>query len=202
MILNYKILKHTRKGLLETPDTQILELDSEIMLSFLLPDAGEYLAVFVGADGREKPVRVKEGMARLPPEMRKPQLIAVSVWALKDGKPSGRWICQAFRIIDLAETGKRVFQVVEEYPELPEIVKGLLHTVEEIKAENSRLAAENDSLRAQLAEKQESIRAAISQDVAGLVAYKALNTAELKKLADAINAINEEIKNIKSEFSL
>ena len=203
MVIKYKLIPN--KGIKETPDTVILDIDSQIELSFSLASGKELtdtIAVFIGQDGKEHKQRLKDGKCEMPKSLLKPQLVQLYLIELKDGKISNKWNCQPFKIINLSEIGKMMFQVVEDYPAIPQDVKDLQVLCGGLIERLDKVEAENLSLRQQLERKQEDIRAEISKDVAGLMDYKRLNIIELKKIMEGHNSLSEEVSKIKSEFSL
>jgi len=202
MTISYKLLPHSTRGILLTRDTPLLDTDSGFLLSFDLPEPGEYVAVLIGQDGREHTLRIGEDPVPLPSYLVKPQLVQVSVLQVKDSKPVKRWICPAFRLVSLAAMGKLMYQVVEDYPGLPKQVNELEEMYNAMQGQLNALADENETLRTENAKRREELREEVSADIAGLVKYKELNTAELKKIMDALNETNKEIASIKSEFSL
>lgn len=195
MTLHYKLLPHTSRGILHTQDTPLLDIDSGFLLSFDLPEPGEYVAVLTAQDGREHTLRIGAAPIPVPSHLVKPQLIAVTVLQIKDAKPFKRWICPAIRFASLAAQNKLTIQAVED-------TAGLRDEVNALTLEMDGLKGANDALRTELAKKREDLRAEMSADVAGLMDYKKAVALELAKLVEAINCTNKEIAAIKSEFSL
>lgn len=206
MIIKYKLMTATHKGIKESTDTAILDIDSQIELSFYLSSGkelgAEVIAVFVGQDSKEHKTRIVGGKCELPKQLIKPQLIMLTVIEIKDGKILHRWVCQAFKIINLSEVGKYLFQVVEDYPTLPQDVRELQTLCNSLVERLDKLEAENLWLRQQLEQKQEDIRANISKDVQGLIDYKKLNNEAIEKIMNAINETNKTIVALKEELSL
>jgi len=195
MTLHYKLLPHASRGILQTQETPLLDIDSGFLLSFTLPGAGEYVAILTGQDEREHTLRIGAAPIPIPAHLVKPQLIAVTVLQIKDSKPFKRWICPAIRFASLAAQSKLTIQAVED-------AAGLRDEVNALTLEMDKLKGENGVLRTELAKKREDLRAEISADVAGLMDYKKAVALELAKLVEAINSTNKEIAAIKSEFSL
>lgn len=201
MIIQYE-LKRVSMGVI-TSDPQTVT-GRDVTLSFSLPTeaAGEYFAVIIGQDGKDCKIRLNNLQCALPNKFIKTQSLRIEVLQVVDERIVKRWTCQPFRLSLIDDLLKATYEAAPDYNALQELYAALVERVDKQGEELAALSAENETLRQEVSKQKGELKTEISTDIVGLLRYKELNTNELKKIVNAVNALTDELNNLKSELNI
>jgi len=204
--MRYELIDNSDVGVIIDPTPILRDIKDTFAVSFVLPDAGVYVALFRDEDGVEYRVTIADGAAKIPKQLlTKEQRIGLTVCEIYDDKILRSWVCQTLKVGTFLSLRKTQWQITagtddkELYARLAEIERANAKERAEYKAllaAFDTLQAEYDSHKAATAEAEEERTAQLSELIKALASVKTANETLAAKYNEAIETINSHSERI------
>ena len=204
--MRYELIDNSDVGVIIDPTPILRDITDTFAVSFVLPDAGVYVALFRDEDGVEYRVTIADGAAKIPKQLlTKEQRIGLTVCEIYDDKILRSWVCQTLKVGTFLSLRKTQWQITagtddkELYARLAEIERANAKERAEYKAllaAFDTLQAEYDSYKAATAEAEEERTAQLSELIKALASVKTANETLAAKYNEAIETINSHSERI------
>ena len=204
--MRYELIDNSDVGVIIDPTPILRDIKDTFAVSFVLPDAGVYVALFRDEDGVEYRVTIADGAAKIPKQLlTKEQRIGLTVCEIYDDKILRSWVCQTLKVGTFLSLRKTQWQITagtddkELYARLAEIERANAKERAEYKAllaAFDTLQAEYDSYKAATAEAEEERTAQLSELIKALSSVKTANETLAAKYNEAIETINSHSERI------
>ena len=204
--MRYELIDNSDVGVIIDPTPILRDIKDTFAVSFVLPDAGVYVALFRDEDGVEYRVTIADGAAKIPKQLlTKEQRIGLTVCEIYDDKILRSWVCQTLKVGTFLSLRKTQWQITagtddkELYARLAEIERANEKERAEYKAllaAFDTLQAEYDSYKAATAEAEEERTAQLSELIKALASVKTANETLAAKYNEAIETINSHSERI------
>ena len=204
--MRYELIDNSDVGVIIDPTPILRDIKDTFAVSFVLPDAGAYVALFRDEDGVEYRVTLADGAAKIPKQLlTKEQRIGLTVCEIYDDKILRSWVCQTLKVGTFLSLRKTQWQITagtddkELYARLAEIERANAKERAEYKAllaAFDTLQAEYDSYKAVTAEAEEERAAQLSELIKALASVKTANETLAVKYNEAIETINSHSERI------
>ena len=204
--MRYELIDNSDVGVIIDPTPILRDIKDTFGVSFVLPDAGVYVALFRDEDGVEYRVTIADGAAKIPKQLlTKEQRIGLTVCEIYDDKILRSWVCQTLKVGTFLSLRKTQWQITagtddkELYARLAEIERANAKERAEYKAllaAFDTLQAEYDSYKAATAEAEEERTAQLSELIKALASVKTANETLAAKYNEAIETINSHSERI------
>ena len=204
--MRYELIDNSDVGVIIDPTPILRDIKDTFAVSFVLPDAGVYVALFRDEDGVEYRVTIADGAAKIPKQLlTKEQRIGLTVCEIYDDKILRSWVCQTLKVGTFLSLRKTQWQITagtddkELYARLAEIERANAKERAEYKAllaAFDTLQAEYDSYKAATAEAEEERTAQLSELIKALASVKTANETLAAKYNEAIETINSHTERI------
>ena len=204
--MRYELIDNSDVGVIIDPTPRLRDIKDTFAVSFVLPDAGVYVALFRDEDGVEYRVTIADGAAKIPKQLlTKEQRIGLTVCEIYDDKILRSWVCQTLKVGTFLSLRKTQWQITagtddkELYARLAEIERANAKERAEYKAllaAFDTLQAEYDSYKAATAEAEEERTAQLSELIKALASVKTANETLAAKYNEAIETINSHSERI------
>ena len=204
--MRYELIDNSDVGVIIDPTPILRDIKDTFAVSFVLPDAGVYVALFRDEDGVEYRVTIADGAAKIPKQLlTKEQRIGLTVCEIYDDKILRSWVCQTLKVGTFLSLRKTQWQITagtddkELYARLAEIERANAKERAEYKAllaAFDTLQAEYDSYKAATAEAEEERTAQLSELTKALASVKTANETLAAKYNEAIETINSHSERI------
>ena len=204
--MRYELIDNSDVGVIIDPTPILRDIKDTFAVSFVLPDAGVYVALFRDEDGVEYRVTIADGAAKIPKQLlTKEQRIGLTVCEIYDDKILRSWVCQTLKVGTFLSLRKTQWQITagtddkELYARLAEIERANAKERAEYKAllaAFDTLQAEYDSYKAATAEAEEERTAQVSGLTKALASVKTANETLAAKYNEAIETINSHSERI------
>lgn len=204
--MRYELIDNSDVGVIIDPTPILRDIKDTFAVSFVLPDAGVYIALFRDEDGVEYRVTIADGAAKIPKQLlTKEQRIGLTVCEIYDDKILRSWVCQTLKVGTFLSLRKTQWQITagtddkELYARLAEIERANAKERAEYKAllaAFDTLQAEYDSYKAATAEAEEERTAQLSELIKALASVKMANETLAAKYNEAIQTINNHSERI------
>ena len=204
--MRYELIDNSDVGVIIDPTPILRDIKDTFAVSFVLPDAGVYVALFRDEDGVEYRVTIADGAAKIPKQLlTKEQRIGLTVCEIYDDKILRSWVCQTLKVGTFLSLRKTQWQITagmddkELYARLAEIERANAKERAEYKAllaAFDTLQAEYDSYKAATAEAEEERTAQLSELIKALASVKTANETLAAKYNEAIETINSHSERI------
>lgn len=204
--MRYELIDNSDVGVIIDPTPILRDIKDTFAVSFVLPDAGVYVALFRDEDGVEYRVTIADGAAKIPKQLlTKEQRIGLTVCEIYDDKILRSWVCQTLKVGTFLSLRKTQWQITagtddkELYARLAEIERANAKERAEYKAllaAFDTLQAEYDSYKAATAEAEEERTAQLSELIKALTSVKTANETLAAKYNEAIETINSHSERI------
>lgn len=204
--MRYELIDNSDVGVIIDPTPILRDIKDTFAVSFVLPDAGVYIALFRDEDGVEYRVTIADGAAKIPKQLlTKEQRIGLTVCEIYDDKILRSWVCQTLKVGTFLSLRKTQWQITagtddkELYARLAEIERANAKERAEYKAllaAFDTLQAEYDSYKAATAEAEEERTAQLSELIKALASVKTANETLAAKYNEAIETINSHSERI------
>ena len=204
--MRYELIVISDVGVIIDATPILRDIKDTFAVSFVLPDAGVYVALFRDEDGVEYRVTIADGAAKIPKQLlTKEQRIGLTVCEIYDDKILRSWVCQTLKVGTFLSLRKTQWQITagtddkELYARLAEIERANAKERAEYKAllaAFDTLQAEYDSYKAATAEAEEERTAQLSELIKALASVKTANETLAAKYNEAIETINSHSERI------
>lgn len=188
--MRYELLKDSCEGVLIDSTPILRDIADTFEVSFLLPDAGSYIALFKGEDDIEHKALIKNGTVKIPkPLLNKEQLVRLTVCKIDGDKIVRAWECWSLRIGAFLHMRQRQWQVAAAE-------KDIIARLAELERESSTLKASTASTANKTAELVTKLRQDINSQTAALASLKTDNGKMATAYNSAIEVINDLSKRV------
>ncbi len=188
--MRYELLKDSCEGVLIDSTPILRDIADTFEVSFLLPDAGSYIALFKGEDDIEHKALIKNGAVKIPkPLLNKEQLVCLTVCKIDGDKIVRAWECWSLRIGAFLHMRQRQWQVAAAE-------KDILARLAELTRENATLKATASRVKNETAEQVSKLRKEIISQTAALASLKTDNGKMATAYNSAIEVINDLSKRV------
>ena len=204
--MRYELIDNSDVGVIIDPTPILRDIKDTFAVSFVLPDAGVYIALFRDEDGVEYRVAIADGAAKIPKQLlTKEQRIGLTVCEIYDDKILRSWVCQTLKVGTFLSLRKTQWQITagtddkELYARLAEIERANAKERAEYKAllaAFDTLQAEYDGYKAATAKAEEERAAQLSELIKALASVKTANETLAAKYNEAIQTINNHSERI------
>ena len=204
--MRYELIANSDVGVIIDPTPILRDIKDTFAVSFVLPDAGVYIALFRDEDGVEYRVTIADGAAKIPKQLlTKEQRIGLTVCEIYDDKILRSWVCQTLKVGTFLSLRKTQWQITagtddkELYARLAEIERANAKERAEYKAllaAFDTLQAEYDGYKAATAKAEEERAAQLSELIKALASVKTANETLAAKYNEAIQTINNHSERI------
>ncbi|MCX4313973.1 MAG: hypothetical protein OSJ83_09010 [Clostridia bacterium] len=204
--MRYELIANSDVGVIIDPTPILRDIKDTFAVSFVLPDAGVYIALFRDEDGVEYRVAIADGAAKIPKQLlTKEQRIGLTVCEIYDDKILRSWVCQTLKVGTFLSLRKTQWQITagtddkELYARLAEIERANAKERAEYKAllaAFDTLQAEYDGYKAATAKAEEERAAQLSELIKALASVKTANETLAAKYNEAIQTINNHSERI------
>ena len=204
--MRYELIDNSDVGVIIDPTPILRDIKDTFAVSFVLPDAGVYIALFRDEDGVEYRVALADGAAKIPKQLlTKEQRIGLTVCEIYDDKILRSWVCQTLKVGTFLSLRKTQWQITagtddkELYARLAEIERANAKERAEYKAllaAFDTLQAEYDGYKAATAKAEEERAAQLSELIKALASVKTANETLAAKYNEAIQTINNHSERI------
>ena len=204
--MRYELIDNSDVGVIIDPTPILRDIKDTFAMSFVLPDAGAYVALFRDEDGVEYRVTIADGAAKIPKQLlTKEQRIGLTVCEIYDDKILRSWVCQTLKVGTFLSLRKTQWQITvgtddkELYARLAEIERANAKERAEYKAllaAFDTLQAEYDGYKAATAKAEEERAAQLSELIKALASVKTANETLAAKYNEAIQTINNHSERI------
>ncbi len=204
--MRYELIDNSDVGVIIDPTPILRDIKDTFAMSFVLPDAGAYVALFRDEDGVEYRVTIADGAAKIPKQLlTKEQRIGLTVCEIYDDKILRSWVCQTLKVGTFLSLRKTQWQITagtddkELYARLAEIERANAKERAEYKAllaAFDTLQAEYDGYKAATAKAEEERAAQLSELIKALASVKTVNETLAAKYNEAIQTINNHSERI------
>lgn len=204
--MRYELIDNSDVGVIIDPTPILRDIKDTFAVSFVLPDAGAYVALFRDEDGVEYRVTIADGAAKIPKQLlTKEQRIGLTVCEIYDDKILRSWVCQTLKVGTFLSLRKTQWQITagtddkELYARLAEIERANAKERAEYKAllaAFDTLQAEYDGYKAATAKAEEERAAQLSELIKALASVKTANETLAAKYNEAIQTINNHSERI------
>lgn len=211
--MRYELIDNSDVGVIIDPTPILRDIKDTFAMSFVLPDAGAYVALFRDEDGVEYRVTIADGAAKIPKQLlTKEQRIGLTVCEIYDDKILRSWVCQTLKVGTFLSLRKTQWQITagtddkELYARLAEIeranakeraeYKALLAAFDTLQAEFSRHKASAEQAAQEYAERQNEL-------IKALASVKSANetlAAEYNKAIGVINDLSERVNALEKHY--
>lgn len=206
--MRYELIDKSDVGVIIDPTPILRDIKDTFAVSFVLPDAGAYVALFRDEDGVEYRVTIADGAAKVPKQLlTKEQHVGLTICKIYDDKILHSWVCQTLKVGTFLSLRKTQWQITagtddkELYARLAEIERANAKERAEYKAllaAFDTLQAEFDSYKAATAKAEEERVARLSELIKALASAQAANEALAAKYNEAIITINSNTERIEA----
>ena len=204
--MQYELIHNSDVGVITDPTPILRDIKDTFMVSFVLPEAGAYVALFRDESGVEYRVTIKDGAAKVPKQLlTKEQRIGLTVCQIYDDTILHSWVCATLKVGTFLSLRQTQWQITagmddkELYARLAEIERANAKQRAEYKAllaAFDTLQAEYDSYKAATAEAEEERTAQLSELIKALASVKTANETLAAKYNEAIETINSHSERI------
>ena len=204
--MRYELIDNSDVGVIIDPTPILRDIKDTFAMSFVVPDAGAYVALFRDEDGVEYRVTIADGAAKIPKQLlTKEQRIGLTVCEIYDDKILRSWVCQTLKVGTFLSLRKTQWQITagtddkELYARLAEIERANAKERAEYKAllaAFDTLQAEYDGYKAATAKAEEERAAQLSELIKALASVKTANGTLAAKYNEAIQTINNHSERI------
>ena len=204
--MRYELIDNSDVGVIIDPTPILRDIKDTFAMSFVLPDAGAYVALFRDEDGVEYRVTIADGAAKIPKQLlTKEQRIGLTVCEIYDDKILRSWVCQTLKVGTFLSLRKTQWQITagtddkELYARLAETERANAKERAEYKAllaAFDTLQAEYDGYKAATAKAEEERAAQLSELIKALASVKTANETLAAKYNEAIQTINNHSERI------
>ena len=199
--MRYELIDNSDVGVIIDPTPILRDIKDTFAMSFVLPDAGAYVALFRDEDGVEYRVTIADGAAKIPKQLlTKEQRIGLTVCEIYDDKILRSWVCQTLKVGTFLSLRKTQWQITagtddkELYARLAEIERANAKERAEYKAllaAFDTLQAEYDGYKAATAKADEERAAQHSELIKALASVKTANETLANGYNEAIKVVND-----------
>ena len=145
--MRYELVDNSDVGVIIDPTPILRDIKDTFAMSFVLPDAGAYVALFRDEDGVEYRVTIADGAAKIPKQLlTKEQRIGLTVCEIYDDKILRSWVCQTLKVGTFLSLRKTQWQITAGTDD-----KELYARLAEIERANAKERAEYKALLAAFA---------------------------------------------------
>ena len=211
--MRYELIDNSDVGVIIDPTPILRDIKDTFAMSFVLPDAGAYVALFRDEDGVEYRVTIADGAAKVPKQLlTKEQRIGLTVCEIYDDKILRSWVCQTLKVGTFLSLRKTQWQITvgaddkELYARLASIERehakrgaeyaALLDAFDALQAEFSRHKASAEQAAQEYAERQNEL-------IKALASVKSANetlAAEYNKAIGVINDLSERVNALEKHY--
>lgn len=198
--MRYELIANSDVGVIIDPTPILRDIKDTFAVSFVLPDAGAYIALFRDEDGVEYRATIADGAAKVPKQLlAKEQRIGLTVCKIYDDKILHSWVCQTLKVGTFLSLRKTQWQITagtddkELYARLAEIeranakeraeYKALLAAFDTLQAEFDRYKEASAQVEREHAERHSELTKALASVIEA-------NQTLATKYNEAIETIN------------
>lgn len=199
--MRYGLIENSDIGVIIDPTPILRDIKDTFKVSFVLPKAGAYVALFRDESGVEYRATIKDGAAKVPKQLlAKEQRIGLTVCQINDDEILHTWVCQTLKVGTFLSLRQSQWQITvgtddkELYARLAEIERANAKA----RAEYGALLAAFETLQGEFARcKQESARTAQehaerqNELIKALASLKAANETLANSYNEAIKVVND-----------
>lgn len=211
--MRYELIDNSDVGVIIDPTPILRDIKDTFAVSFVLPDAGVYVALFRDEDGVEYRVTIADGAAKIPKQLlTKEQRIGLTVCEIYDDKILRSWVCQTLKVGTFLSLRKTQWQITagtddkELYARLAEIERANAKA----RAEYGALLAAFETLQGEFSScKQQAERAAQehaewqTEQIKALASLRTANetlATEYNKAIEVINNLSERVTALEKNY--
>ncbi len=198
--MRYGLIENSDIGVIIDPTPILRDIKDTFKVSFVLPKAGAYVALFRDESGVEYRATIKDGAAKVPKQLlAKEQRIGLTVCQINDDEILHTWVCQTLKVGTFLSLRQSQWQITvgtddkELYARLAEIERANAKA----RAEYGALLAAFETLQGEFARcKQEAARTAQEHTerqnelIKALASLRTANETLATKYNEAIEVIN------------
>ncbi|WP_251183083.1 hypothetical protein [Anaerocaecibacter muris] len=142
--MRYELIANSDVGVIIDPTPILRDIKDTFAVSFVLPDAGVYIALFRDEVGVEYRATIADGAAKVPKQLlAKEQRIGLTVCKIYDDKILHSWVCQTLKVGTFLSLRKTQWQITAGVDD-----KELYARLAEIERANAKERAEYEALLA------------------------------------------------------
>lgn len=211
--MRYELIDNSDVGVIIDPTPILRDIKDTFAVSFVLPDASAYVALFRDEGGVEYRVTIADGAAKVPKQLlTKEQRVGLTVCKIYDDKILHSWVCQTLKVGTFLSLRKTQWQITagtddkELYARLAEIERAnakeraeyaaLLEAFDALQAEFSRCVAANE----QTAQVFDERLNALTKALASVKTANENIAAEYNKAIITINSNTERITALEKNY--
>lgn len=204
--MRYELIDNSDVGVIIDPTPILRDIKDTFAVSFVLPDASAYVALFRDEGGVEYRVTIADGVAKVPKQLlTKEQRVGLTVCKIYDDKILHSWVCQTLKVGTFLSLRKTQWQITtgtddkELYARLAEIERANAKERAEYKAllaAFGTLQAEYDRYKTATVQAEQERAAQLSELTKALASVKTANETLVAKYNEAIVTINSNTERI------
>ena len=188
--MQYELINGSSVGVITNPTPILRDIKDTFCVSFLLPEAGAYIALFRDESGVEYRTTIQDSTAKVPkPLLTKEQRVGLTVCKVDGEKITQSWECHPLKVGTFLSLRQTQWQIMAGLDD-----RELFARLAEVEREHAKTRAEFDALKADYS----SHRAATAESVASFerkLAEQGEALASVKKANETLaGAYNEAIK--------
>lgn len=211
--MQYELIHNSDVGVITDPTPILRDIKDTFSVSFILPEAGAYVALFRDESGVEYRATIKDGAAKVPKQLlTKEQRIGLTVCQIYDDAILHSWVCATLKVGTFLSLRQTQWQITagaddkELYTRLAEIERANAKA----RAEYGALLAAFDTLQGEFSScEQEAERVAqehAERQAEQIKALASLRTAnetlatEYNKAIEVINNLSERVTALEKNY--
>ena len=211
--MQYELIPNSSVGVITDTSPVFRDVKDTFAVSFILPEPGEYIALFRDESGTEYRASIKDGAAKVPKQLlTKEQRIGLTVCKITDEAIEQTWECPTLKVGTFLSLRQTQWQITvgaddkELYARLASIERehakrgaeyaALLDAFDELQAEFSRHKASAEQAAQEYAERQNEL-------IKALASVKSANetlAAEYNKAIGVINDLSERVNALEKHY--
>ena len=211
--MQYELIPNSSVGVITDTSPVFRDVKDTFAVSFILPEPGEYIALFRDESGTEYRASIKDGAAKVPKQLlTKEQRIGLTVCKITDEAIEQTWECPTLKVGTFLSLRQTQWQITggaddkELYARLASIERehakrgaeyaALLDAFDALQAEFSRHKASAEQAAQEYAERQNEL-------IKALASVKSANetlAAEYNKAIGVINDLSERVNALEKHY--
>ena len=211
--MQYELIPNSSVGVITDTSPVFRDVKDTFAVSFILPEPGEYIALFRDESGTEYRASIKDGAAKVPKQLlTKEQRIGLTVCKITDEAIEQTWECPTLKVgtflslrqtqwqitvgADDKELYARLASIEREHSKCGAEYAALLDAIDALHADFSRHKASAEQAAQEYAERQNEL-------IKALASVKSANetlAAEYNKAIGVINDLSERVNALEKHY--
>ena len=192
--MQYELINGSGVGVITDPTPILRDIKDTFCVSFVLPEAGAYVALFRDENGVEYRATIKDSTVKVPkPLLTKEQGVGLTVCKLDGEKITQSWECHPLKVGTFLSLRQTQWQITAGLDDR-ELFARLAETEREhakTRAEFDALKADYSSHRAETAESVGTFERKLTEQGEVLASVKKANETLTKSYNEAIKVVND-----------